>query len=90
MIEPRDAIASTNKQRIVSFVKKVGCIQYDPLNIIDYNTNLVLQSRITGYKKRYLSELLYSDRKLIDGWDKNMSVYPIDDWPYFQRLRDEA
>jgi uncharacterized protein YcaQ len=34
-----------------------------------------------------LDELLYSDRKLLDGWDKMASIYPIEDWPYFSRRR---
>ncbi|HZK11743.1 MAG TPA: hypothetical protein VFD10_05260 [Atribacterota bacterium] len=28
-----------------------------------------------NFKPEYLRELLYSDRKLLDGWDKNMAVY---------------
>jgi uncharacterized protein YcaQ len=34
-----------------------------------------------------LQELLYEDRALLDGWDKNMSIYPVEDWPFFHRRR---
>jgi len=37
-----------------------------------------------------LRELLYEDRKLLDGWDKNMSIYRVEDWPCFQRRREAA
>jgi len=37
-----------------------------------------------------LDELLYQDRKLLDGLDKVMSIYPVDDWPYFRRRREAA
>ncbi len=39
---------------------------------------------------KFSIDLLYKDRQLIDGWDKMMSIYPVCDWPYFQRKRTEA
>jgi len=75
---------------ILAFVRKVGCLQFDPLNIAGKNTDLVLQSRVKNYMPDMLYRLLYEDRKLLDGWDKNMSIYPIEDWPYFQRFREDA
>ncbi len=85
-----DQFAEGNqKQEIISYIKKVGCIQFDPLDQVGYNPALVLQSRIAGFKNDQLNELLYKDRVLIDAWDKNMSIYPIEDWPFFKRYRDE-
>lgn len=77
------------KDGIMSFIKQVGSIQFDPLSIIDINPNLVLQSRIKAYEAEYLQGLLYKDRKLVDDWDKNMCIYPVEDWPYFQRYREK-
>jgi len=37
-----------------------------------------------------LEELLYAERKLLDGWDKNMSIYCVEDWPYFRRSRQTS
>ncbi|NQV14210.1 winged helix-turn-helix domain-containing protein [bacterium] len=78
------------KSGALDFVRRVGCIQYDPLNIVGGNSDLVLQARIPEYMPSILTELLYHDRKLLDGWDKNMSIYSTGDWPYFQRLRKAA
>jgi uncharacterized protein len=72
---------------ILEYIKRVGCIQYDPLNVVGQNADLVLQSRISGYSHAILEKLLYTDRSLIDGWDKMMSIYRQEDWPLFQRLR---
>src|SRR3972149_5915311 len=36
-----------------------------------------------------LDELLYEDRALLDGFDKVMSICPVEDWPYFARHRTE-
>lgn len=78
------------KSGILRYVRRVGCIQFDPLNIVGYNQELVLQSRISGFRPSMLQELLYKDRKLVDAWDKNMSIYPTEDWPYFRRNREAA
>jgi uncharacterized protein YcaQ len=74
---------------ILEYMKKVGCIQYDPLNIIGRNTDLVLQSRVRDYKPKMLEQLLYEDRLLVDGWDKMMAIYPREDWPYFHFVRQQ-
>ncbi len=73
---------------IKEFVKRVGCVQYDPLNVVGRNIDLILQSRIDDYETVMLKKLMYEDRELIDGWDKMMSVYCTEDWPYFERIRN--
>ncbi len=87
LLNPRRLIG---KQGVLEYIRRMGCIQFDPLNTVGYNPYLVLQSRVKNFKAGYLTELLYTDRKLLDGWDKNMSIYSIDDWPYFSRFRERA
>lgn len=77
------------KAGILRHVRKVGCIQFDPLDVVGRNQDLVLQSRVAGYRPQMLESLLYEDRALIDGWDKNMAIWPVEDWPYFARYRAE-
>jgi uncharacterized protein YcaQ len=79
--------AKTAKKGVMDYIRRVNCIQFDPLNIVGRNPDLVLQSRIDDYKPEMLASLLYEDRKLIDGWDKMMSIYPVEDWPNFHRYR---
>jgi len=74
-------------EEIVSFIQKIGCIQYDPLSRIARNADLVLQSRCKNYSEETLYRLLYKKRELLDGWDKNMSIWSVKDWPYFTRKR---
>jgi uncharacterized protein YcaQ len=78
------------KSGILEYIRRVNCIQFDPLNIAGHNQELVLQARIEGFQPHMLQELLYRERKLIDGWDKNMCIYCTEDWPYFRRSREEA
>lgn len=77
------------EEGIKKFIERVGCIQYDPLNVVGRNADLVIQSRIEGYDPVMLEDLLYNKRELIDGWDKMMAIYSAKDWPYFKRVRDE-
>lgn len=82
-----DSVRPKGKAAILAYIGRVGCIQFDPLNIVGHNQELVLQSRIDGFKPALLRELLYTDRLLVDGWDKMMSIYCTSDWPYFRRYR---
>ncbi len=76
------------KAGILNFIRHVGCIQYDPLDVVGQNAELVLQARVPEFKRAILRDLLYKDRKLLDGMDKVMSIYPTEDWPYFHRFRE--
>ncbi len=76
------------KRGILAYIRRVGCIQFDPLDIVGQNPDLVLQSRVAGYRPKMLDDLLYKDRRLLDGWDKNMSIYGVEDWSYFCRRRE--
>jgi uncharacterized protein YcaQ len=76
------------RTRVLDYIRRVGCIQFDPLNIVGRNPELVLQSRVADFGPSMLQELLYEDRKLLDGWDKNMSIYCVEDWPCFRRHRE--
>ena len=77
----------SGKGGIKKLLERLGSIQYDPLNVAGRNPDLVLQSRVKGYTRGLLEELLYKERSLVDAWDKEMSIYLTRDWPYFSRVR---
>lgn len=78
-----------DKAGVLDFVRRVNCVQYDPINVVGQNSHLVLQSRVRGYRPELLDELLYEDRRLVDGFDKQMSIYPTEDWPDFSYYRQQ-
>ncbi|RAV01284.1 DNA glycosylase AlkZ-like family protein [Paenibacillus sp. YN15] len=82
-----DDSALQDGEDIVSYVRKVGCIQYDPLDVVGRNPDLVLQARCRSYRKGDIEALLYGDRVLFDVWDKNMSISTVADWSCFERFR---
>ena len=82
--------ALAGKAGILDFIRHVGCIQYDPVNLVGQNPELVLQARVADYTPALLAELLYTDRQLVDGWDKQAAIHRVEDWPYFARHRERA
>jgi len=78
------------KEGALDFVRQAGCIQYDPVDVCGKNAELTLQSRVKGFKKKMLQELLYEDRKLVDYADKELSIWSAEDWPYFSPYRDRS
>ncbi|HEY8889757.1 MAG TPA: crosslink repair DNA glycosylase YcaQ family protein [Clostridium sp.] len=77
----------SKEKGVCDYIKQAGCIQFDPIDICGKNAELVLQSRVEGFSKEMLDKLLYKERKLIDYFDKNMSIFSVDDWKYFARIR---
>jgi len=75
------------RQNVYSAVRRLQAVQYDPLNVVGRNPDLVLQSRVKGYKPEMLRKELYTKRTLVDGFDKMLCIYPAEDYPYLKRLR---
>lgn len=73
----------SGRDGVLEFVRRSGCIQFDPVDVCGRNADLVLQARVRGYRPRILEELLYKDRLLVDYFDKNLAILPVEDWPYF-------
>ncbi len=83
-----DASGLSGKEGVMAYFARVRCVQFDPLNVIGHNQELILRARVSGFTPGMLTELLYTDRQLYDQWDKNMSICMTEDWPYFSRFRD--
>jgi hypothetical protein len=76
------------KEGVMEFVRQAGCVQFDPIDVCGKNAELVLQSRVEGFTKDMLYELLYEDRRLLDYFDKNLAIICTEDWKYFERIRE--
>ena len=78
------------KDGAYAYVRQAGCIQFDPVDVCGKNAELTLQSRVENFKKTMLYDLLYEDRKLVDYADKELSIWPSEDWPYFSSYREKS
>jgi uncharacterized protein YcaQ len=72
---------------VMAVFDRLACIQFDPLNIVARNADLVLQSRVADYRSDMLYALAYDERWLHDYWDKMMAYLPMRDWPRFALSR---
>ena len=80
----------SGKQGAYAYVRQAGCIQYDPVDVCGRNAELTLQSRVKGFTKQTLADLLYKDRLLVDYSDKELAIWPAEDWPYFSSYREKS
>ena len=80
----------SGKDGAYQYVRMAGCIQFDPVDVCGKNAELTLQSRVRGFKKKTLADLLYRDRLLVDYVDKEISIWPREDWPWFAGYRERS
>jgi uncharacterized protein YcaQ len=71
----------TGKQGVLDFIRQAGCVQFDPVDVCGRSADITLHSRVETYTKEMLDELLYKDRSLIDHFDKNLSIFAVEDIP---------
>ena len=64
------------KSGAYEYIRQAGCIQYDPVDVCGKNAELTLQSRVRGFTRQMLADLLYKDRLLVDYTDKELSIRP--------------
>src|SRR6266581_2086022 len=67
--------------------ERLGTVQYDPLNPVGRNPDLVLQARVPGYQVDDWQKTAYTDRLVYDAWDKMACLVPMSDWPRRAWLR---
>ena len=64
--------------------ERLGSVQYDPLNPVGRNHDLVLQARVPGYEVGAWEEVVYgnSERSIYDAWDKQACLVPVSGWAH--------
>ena len=80
----------TAEQAIERIFGRLRSVQYDPLNVVGRNAELVLFSRSANVTRADLYNALYRSRVLVDGWDKMMCIYAAADFTRFAYLREQA
>lgn len=63
-----------------SIFDRLGTVQYDPLNPVGRNPDLVLQARVPNYRVDDWQNFAYGQRLAYDAWDKQACLVPIDEW----------
>jgi hypothetical protein len=61
--------------------QRPSTVQYDPLNPVGRNPDLVLQARVPGYCVDDWMALTYQQRLACNSWDRSACLTPIENWP---------
>lgn len=72
--------------RILKEIKRLECVQIDPVAVVERNQHLVLAARVPGYAPRALERLLAQGR-VFEYWANGASVIPMEDYPLFAGVR---
>ena len=71
----------------MQYIRQCGCIQFDPVDVCGKSHELALLARVKGFSHEMLNHLLYEQRTLIDYFDKNLCIMPVEDWPCLEHMR---
>lgn len=74
-------------ENVSALFKRMKTVQYDVLNVVGTNVDLVFQTRFNDYKIGDVYRYLYDRQILVDGWDKMMSLYLMEDYPHMKYAR---
>ena len=69
---------------VLRVFERLGSVQFDPLDIVGRNHDLVLLARINGYKRQWTDDLLYRERTLYETYNKGLSLVPTSELPWYR------
>lgn len=73
-------------ESVLTVVQRLGVLQFDPLEVPGArNHDLVLHSRISGYRREWCDQWLYgSDRRLFEIYNKSLNIVPMAEVPHYR------
>ena len=85
LLAPSRGLPAEQKS-VMKVVERLGLLQFDPLEVPGArNHDLVLHSRIAGYRREWCDALLYgANRQLIELYNKSLNILPIDQLPHYR------
>ncbi len=69
-------------------IRRLGLLQIDYVNVLMPAHYLVLFSRLGGYQKSLLDDLVYRRREFTEHWAHEASIVPMDAWPLLRYRRE--
>lgn len=71
-------------ESVLRVIDQLGSLQFDPLEIAGRNHDLVLLARIEGYRRPWTDRWLYQDRVLYETYNKQFSIVPTAELPWYR------
>jgi uncharacterized protein YcaQ len=75
---------------VMRVVERIGSLQFDPLEVAGRNHDLTLLARVAGYRREWTEALLYVTRELYETYNKQLSLVPTAELPWYRLAWDRA
>lgn len=75
---------------VMRVVARLGSLQFDPLEVAGRNHDLTLLARVDGYRRTWTDDLLYRDRLLYETYNKQLSLVPTAELPWYRHTWDQG
>jgi uncharacterized protein YcaQ len=75
-------------ESVLRVVDRLGSLQFDPLEVAGRNHDLVLLSRVAGYRREWTEHWLYEDRRLYETYNKSLNIVPVAELPWYRHVWD--
>lgn len=76
---------------ILSLIEAIGCLQLDPISMVERTHLLVLWSRLGNFDRDALERLLWQDKHLFEYWAHAASIVLMRDYPVHRAyMRQQA
>jgi uncharacterized protein YcaQ len=69
---------------VLRVVDRLGSLQFDPIDVAGRNHDLTLLARIAGYRREWTDALLYETRDLYETYNKQLSIVPAAELPWYR------
>ncbi|HKW42603.1 MAG TPA: crosslink repair DNA glycosylase YcaQ family protein, partial [Thermoplasmata archaeon] len=76
------------REGIVSVIRDLGYVQWDPISIVAPSHVIALWSRVRNFRLSDLEKLLWDEKKLFEHWSHAASIVLTEDYPlYYSMMR---
>lgn len=73
------------KAGVLRVIEKLGYVQIDTINVIERSHHIVLFTRLSDYKQKFLHELLAKEKEIFEYWAHAASFIPMKDYRFYLR-----
>jgi len=74
------------KEAIVSVIRDLAYVQWDPVSVVAPSHVLALWSRVRNFQVSDLDRLLWDEKKLFEHWSHAASIVLTEDYPLFHSM----
>lgn len=77
-----DIRSGKSKDQLLKIIESIGYVQIDTISVVERSHHHTLWSRMPGYKKQMLDELLENDNSIFEYWSHAAAYLPIKDFRF--------